>query len=183
MSNKQTTNINDGISNEVLEKAHLEERKKLRSAIRVPVDKLKASALEPESANIDSNNIKGKTNEIPWRTDTLSGSNGNYKGELTFQHRYVDGRLQFKTTKYRITRSNGQSGGNKANINILIDNSAGQWSSFSPDSMWQDGQWYVYERNTDMRIWDKWATVYILFIFDKPGAPDPDVTVSKQYYY
>jgi len=183
MKNKPTTYINDELSDEVLDKTHLEEREKLRSASRVSLDRLKSTFSEPEPTHIDSNNIEGTPNDEAWRTHTLSGSTSGFNGELTFQHRYIDGYLHFKTLTYRITRPSNQNSGNKANINIVIDNSAGQSVINSPDSMWQDGGTYPYQRETTMRIWDKWATIYVQFIFDKTQAADPRVTVSKQYYY
>jgi len=142
MDNERPTDAGD----KALDAARLEEREKVRSADREFFKTLKCYSPNSESANIDSDNTKDKLSDIPWRNDTLVGSAERFLGELNFEHRYVDGRLEFRTVKYRIT-SFQWPGGNSANINLFIDNSAGQWENQSPDSMRQDKVWNPCARN------------------------------------
>lgn len=181
MNNERTTNMDGEVIDEVLDAARLKEREKTRTADREFFKTLKSYHSDSEPTNIDSN-INDKPSETPWRTNTLVGSADVFVGELSFEHRYVDGRLEFKTVKYRISQ-HGFGGGNKANINIFIDNSAGQWENNSPDAMAQDGNWRTYVREANMRIWDRWATIYVQFIFDKSSWGDPRVRVYKQFFY
>jgi hypothetical protein len=71
--------------------------------------------------------------------------------------------------QYKITRKNGQSGGNKANVNMTYANTAGSGSKEikSPDSMKQDGQWHNYV----VSYHAPWAAtqVRVGFVFDKSG--------------
>lgn len=172
MANKSV----DDVSNEVLDGPQLEEREKARATQRKFLEELTFSAVDdtPDTTQNQGRELGDKF------TSTLTVTSGNFRGELTFQYWWSATHFYFKTSQYRITRSNGQSGGNKANVNIVIDNSAGQWRNKSPDALWQDGEWHSYVRETDLRVWDKWATVYVTFIFDK-GGDDPRGTTYKQY--
>jgi len=173
MNNKSA----DDISNEVLDSPQREEREKTKVAQRKFLEALTFSGVDDalETASSHKRDLGDKF------TTTLSVTSGNFMGELTFQYWWSATHFYFKTAQYRITRSNGQVGGNKANVNIKIDNSAGSWYNESPDALWQDGAWHSYWRETELRVWDKWATVYVTFIFDKSGD-DPRGTTYKQYY-
>lgn len=108
---------------------------------------------------------------------TLTCRVGNFIGvvEGAAGNNYYIGKW-VDTKRYKITRINGQKGGNKANVNL----NAGKAPSFSrdnvvysPNRMIQDGNWhdlrlsrmYFADRNT------RSATSYE-FIFDKSGR-DP----------
>ena len=78
--------------------------------------------------------------------------------------------------QYRITKSNGQKGGNKANLDLSIveagNNSA---ETKSPDSMKQDGQLNFTDVSATVRATQGVAPSVLLraiFTFDKAG-PDP----------
>ena len=78
--------------------------------------------------------------------------------------------------QYRITKSNGQKGGNKANLDLFIveagNNSA---ETKSPDSMKQDGQLNFTDVSATVRATQGVAPSVLLraiFTFDKAG-PDP----------
>ncbi|WP_434561547.1 hypothetical protein [Pseudomonas sp. Z4-20] len=158
----------DDLSTEILSGPQQEEREKTKSA------------LEKESEILKSRLIKERHDNVSVRTDTLTVNKGNFRGELTFQYSFVGGYFDFKTLQYRITRFNGQSGGNKANINLHLWNEPSDWRSNSPDAMWQDGKWHNYEREANLREWG-WITVWAEFIFDKGGG-DPSGPTYKQYY-
>lgn len=178
MKNERPTDTDD----KGLDALRLKEREKVRFADREFFKTLHCYSPSSELTNIDSDDTKDKQSKIPWRNDTLVGSAERFLGELNFEHRYVNGRLEFRTVKYRIT-SFLWPGGNSANINIFIDNSAEQWANNSPDSMRQDKEWNNYVREANIRIWDRWATIYVQFIFDRSGWEDPRVRVYKQFYY
>lgn len=115
----------------------------------------------------------------PWQNYnfTLTCRVGNFIGvvEGTAGDHFQIGKW-VQTKRYKITRINGQSGGNKANVNL----NAGKAPSFrrgnmanSPDRMIQDGNWHdlslsrmlFAERNA------KVETSYE-FVFDRSGR-DP----------
>ena len=157
------------VSTEVLSGPQLDERKKLKAT------------LKKESEESSSRYIKERRDVLSARiTDTLTVYKDNFKGELTFDYWFDDRNFNFETVQYRITRLNGQSGGNKANINLYLYNEPSQWRHNSPDSMWQDGQWHNYPNaRASLRDWG-WITVVVRFIFDKSGD-DPSGGVLKQY--
>jgi hypothetical protein len=157
------------VSTEVLSGPQLDERKKLKAT------------LKKDSEESRSQYIKERRDILSTRTtDTLTVHVGNFKGELTFDYWFDDKNFNFESVQYRITRLNGQSGGNKANVNLYLCNEPSDWWHNSPDSMWQDGQWHNYPNaRASLRDWG-WITVVVRFIFDKSGD-DPSGGVLKQY--
>lgn len=160
------------ISTEELAGPQLEERERTRAA------------LYEEFKEVSSRDIKAKRHQsIPWVTETVRVQTGNFVGELTYDYAFKDRQFHFQTVEYKITRLNGQSGGNKANINILLWNDVGgytQWGHNSPDAMWQDGLTHNYPNaQVSLREWG-WTTVWVEFIFDKSGG-DPRKSTTKQY--
>ena len=108
-------------------------------------------------------------------TKTLSVTEGNFRGEVTFSYSLSDGRLSCYTSQYRITRLNNQEGGNKANLNILVLSFPPTFVHIvhSPDAMWQDGEWHSYSRGALGGGEEGMQFVFDgTFIFDKSG-PDP----------
>lgn len=115
-------------------------------------------------------------------TETLTVNKDNFRGEVTLSYWWDnDGqRFNFRTSQYRITRLNGQDGGNKANLNLFVIG-AGFWEHASPDAMWQDGVWHSYERGG--WIWSPgFALILATFIFDKKGE-DPSGSTILQVFY
>lgn len=126
------------------------------------------------SAGLAGSGVKSKSEHI------LSCTNGNFKGELKYI-RYEDSKeVAYHPTDYRITRSNGQSGGNKANINtaatwVDASNKQRNVSHNSPDSMKQDGQWHVTNGSLYTTNPGTYRAYSAKFIFDKSGS-DPSCT-------
>lgn len=123
-------------------------------------------ALNPSKAHwyqVDAVNAAGNRASSKWHpvlgkwTGTVSCSRDNFIGEakMEFNDNYL------AITEYRITRINGQKGGDKANVNLIVDQ-----NYYSPDAMIQDGQWHKY-----------WGSVLksptrgdaVQFIFDQSG--------------
>lgn len=108
-------------------------------------------------------------------------SKGNFKGEVEVSYG-LSSRPEFygtyffmRTHRYRITKSNDQGGGNKANINIgARDNQhSGSWSTaYSPDKMIQNGKWHDLDLTSWRTHTGKFYFSEIQFVFDKSGA-DP----------
>ena len=115
-------------------------------------------------------------------TDTLVATTGNFKGEVTYSYWWGGSGTVFYcyTSQYRITRLNGQQGGNKANLNFFFD-SLQSWSSRSPDAMWQDGAWHSYARGGWIGA-NKQARFFAEFVFDKSGD-DPKASSQKRYSF
>ncbi|WP_415773513.1 hypothetical protein [Pseudomonas sp. LB3P38] len=113
-------------------------------------------------------------------TDTIAASVDNFKGEVTYSYWWDNdgGRFNLHTSQYRITKFNGQSGGNKANLNLFLM-SGELWGNASPDAMWQDGDWHSYVRGGSVLAL---PTVYVIaeFIFDKSGN-DPSAGDIRVY--
>ena len=158
------------VSTEILSGPQAEERKATKART------------EGESERLRARQVKEKHGGQPVTiTDTLRVETGNFRGELTFDYWFDGLQFNFKTVQYRITLLNGQSGGNKANINLHLWNEPSEWKHNSPDAMWQDGQWHNYPNaDVSLRAWG-WITVYVTFIFDKSGD-DPSGYVWKQYF-
>ena len=110
---------------------------------------------------------------------------GNFTGELEYTW---GGRNPFRVSaaRYRITKKNGQQGGNKANINIWVGTRQHEggprgWNKAkSSDSMIQNGTWY----DLDMHGWhweqQRFYFAKFEFIFDKSGA-DPRCTTQDNW--
>lgn len=90
------------------------------------------------------------------------------------------------TKRYKITRYNGQSGGNKANVNLSAGRSP-NWSahgttSYSPDRMIQDGKWHdLHLVRQNLAVGDAQVEVDYQFIFDKSGT-DPRCWTRSVYF-
>lgn len=112
-------------------------------------------------------------------THTLSCKSGKFKGELKY-NRFEDSReVVYHLDSYKITRSNGQKGGNKANINTAAGwvqgNKLKTKTNKSPDSMKQDGKWnHRYAQLATTKPGTR-REFKVEFIFDKSG-PDPRCT-------
>ena len=101
----------------------------------------------------------------------LSCDNGNFEGEVILTYGSI-GYLTANT--YKIKKSNGQQGGNKANINIkILDVASGhQIAEFkSPDSMLQNNTWQSLPMKGSVPR-DRPLVLLAEFIFDKSGS-DP----------
>ena len=108
---------------------------------------------------------------------TLTCKAGNFTGviEGTAGRHFQTGKW-VHTKRYKITRINGQSGGNKANVNL----SAGKAPNFdrgnmvySPDRMIQDGKWHDLNLvRQNLAVGNARVEAFYEFIFDKSG-PDP----------
>lgn len=124
------------------------------------------------------------------RSRLYSCTKGNFTGEVEISWgSQVDalGRRIFvmQTHRYRITKQNGQQGGNKANLNIgtRTNQHSGHWTmGRSPDNLVQNGQWYdLVVTSRDSRP----APAYfsdIEFVFDKSGT-DPKCKTGDNYLY
>ena len=104
----------------------------------------------------------------------VSCSNGNFHGEASVElfRNYLAGAY---VTDYKITKSNNQKGGNKANINFWVMSETGPAtaSMSSPDNLKQDGQRHSFTRNEMGSVSDNQDPYMIVeFVFDKPGK-DP----------
>lgn len=98
-------------------------------------------------------------------------SNSNFRGNVIGHTVTSPQGSYFQVEKYKITRFNGQSGGNKANLNIYMGHPSDlSFAAFSPDSLRQDGQWH--NLNLRVNFPGNATAVKFKFIFDKSGS-DP----------
>lgn len=105
---------------------------------------------------------------------SLTCKTGNFIGvvEGTAGRHFQTGKW-VQTNRYKITRINGQSGGNKANVNL----SAGKAPNFdrgnmvySPDRMIQDGKWHDLKlMRQNLAAGNSKVEASYEFIFDKSG--------------
>jgi hypothetical protein len=116
-------------------------------------------------------------------TTTVSCNNGKFWGsaEVRVDRNNVTGAYGVDVLKYKIHRSSGQSGGNKANVNLkgyyYVNSKEHKTQSHSSDNMKQDGAWH------DLRLRvvgtprpNRNATgSHVEFVFDKKGT-DPKCT-------
>lgn len=107
---------------------------------------------------------------------SVSCSNGNFTGEAKGVYYNYGSNKSVYLQEYRITRQNNQSGGNKANVNLVVANFLGSGSKEekSPDSMKQDGQWHSQSLAIMYAPWSS-AQIRVEFIFDRSGS-DPRCT-------
>ncbi|TWX35598.1 hypothetical protein ES689_13550 [Frigoribacterium sp. ACAM 257] len=112
-----------------------------------------AIAPAPAVASAPEGGISAEVDAAPTSTTfSLACTNGNFRGEaqVTASLEYSGGQANWTTTvdRYRITRSNGQSRGDKANIDLEFVVKAGVLSNLktasanSSDAMRQDGSWH-----------------------------------------
>ena len=126
------------------------------------------------------------------RTDYFSCSVGRFRGELearvVFASAGNTAYFDVSTVRYRIVRSSGQSGGNKANVNVHLDtlNKQGVVRASdpyrSPDAMRQDGSWHLLDVNRIVRT-DYQGAVTFEFVFDRSVAGDTRCAAHKTYQW
>ncbi|KIH85779.1 hypothetical protein [Pseudomonas batumici] len=126
------------------------------------------------------------------RTDYFSCSVGPFRGELearvVFASAGSTAYFDVSTVRYRIVRSGGQSGGNKANVNFHLDtlNKQGVVRASdpyrSPDAMRQDGSWHLLDVNRIVRT-DYQGAVTFEFVFDRSVASDTRCAAHKTYQW
>ncbi|WP_426624437.1 hypothetical protein ACPPVW_18825 [Leifsonia sp. McL0607] len=133
---------------------------------------------------------------------TQSCTNGDFKGEAdlttTFTPSGEGGDWTTTVDSYRITRSNGQAGGNKANVNLFFWVERGgvgpevQKSVWSADAMIQDGAWHNLGisgtiANVPIQLKPLYSSsgyavlsgvAEVKFVFDKSGS-DPSCVATK----
>lgn len=126
------------------------------------------------------------TNSIAASTTAVTScSNGKFFGEVEYSvsRDYASGGFGVTVSKYRITRSAGQSGGNKANVKLdgyfYINSTKNDVKHHSPDSMKQDGQWHALALNIGgiPRPASNSKGASVEFVFDKSGS-DPKCKVN-----
>lgn len=112
-------------------------------------------------------------------------SNGNFLGQVAYNKIVTNDATFFKVYNYKITRKNGQKGGNKANINIsasaIMNNGSRAGKTYrSPDNRKQDNQWRSMDaqfaiagRPQNIRSF----TLDVEFVFDKKGK-DPKCKIN-----
>lgn len=122
-------------------------------------------------------------------SEHVTCSAGNFKGEANISWASDGSRTRVEIQSYRITRLNGQAGGDKANINISAESYWENWlmwdyrwdTHYSPDRMIQDGRWHTYGAglvaNSHPMLGPLRTPTNIEFIFDKSGS-DPRCTTS-----
>lgn len=124
------------------------------------------------SASLATMSSKGASTS---QTGYASCSVGKFKGEVEYKKTVHQNYTALSITKYKISRLKGQSGGNKANVNLF-----GYWRtngrlnsdvSRSPDKMKQDSKWHN-QKLTVATMNHSHQQYEIQFIFDKSG-PDP----------
>lgn len=133
----------------------------------------------PISGGFFSGNLVVKPIGSTSKTTTYTGyatcGVGKFKGEAEYRKVVHPTYTSFTVTKYKITRLNGQKGGNKANVNVF-----GYWrtngkinsdAKRSADRMKQDGNWHSQTLNVATMNHSN-QSYEIQFIFDKSG-PDP----------
>jgi hypothetical protein len=116
-------------------------------------------------------------------TETLTVNKDNFRGEVTLSYYWDNAgqRFNFQTSQYRITRLNGQGGGNKANLNLWVFGLS-IWYDASLDALWQDGDWHSYNRGGSITSQAGNAWITAQFIFDKSGG-DPSGFTTLQVIY
>lgn len=131
---------------------------------------------------------------------TQTCSTGNFTGEAdltaTFTPTGNSGTWTTTVDRYRITRSNGQAGGNKANVDLSfwVNWGTGQTAEYkeakSADAMIQDGAWHglgtsgtltnlpLQSSRTEQLFDQMNAHVVVQFTFDKSGI-DPSCRAGR----
>jgi hypothetical protein len=121
-----------------------------------------------------------------WSTTEVSCDAANFRGTAEVKWRWRDDGSDWKAfdarmVRYKIDKLQGQSGGNKANINLGLDtyyngneHTGYGWLN-SPDAMKQDGQWHsdtILGKSGHTSRLDGSAKASVEFIFDRSGT-DP----------
>ncbi|SEI23042.1 hypothetical protein NLK61_23295 [Pseudomonas fuscovaginae UPB0736] len=146
-----------------------------------------ASSTAPDGVEPSPAEVLGGT-----RTDYFSCSVGRFRGELESRVAFAaaGGSAYFDVSavRYRIVRSGGQGGGDKANINFHLDTVnrqgvvRGNDVYSSPDSLKQDGNWHLLDINRIVRT-DYQGAVTFEFIFDRSKAADSRCAAHKTYQW
>ncbi len=126
------------------------------------------------------------------RSDYFSCSVGRFRGELearvVFASAGNTAYFDVSSVRYRIVRSSGQGGGNKANINFHLDtlNKQGVARASdpyrSPDVLRQDGSWHLLDVNRIVRT-DYQGAVTFEFVFDRSVGNDTRCAAHKTYQW
>ncbi|KPA88857.1 hypothetical protein [Pseudomonas asplenii] len=150
-------------------------------------EQLAASSTAPDGVEPSPAEMLGGT-----RTDYFSCSVGRFRGELearvAFASAGSSAYFDVSTVRYRIVRSGGEGGGNKANINFHLDTLnrqgvvRGNDVYHSPDSLKQDGNWHLLDVNRIVRT-DYQGAVTFEFIFDRSKASDSRCAAHKTYQW
>ncbi|WP_321837382.1 hypothetical protein [Pseudomonas kulmbachensis] len=122
------------------------------------------------------------------KTFSLTCKSGNFVGVAQGKvgNHFQTGKWAH-VTSYKITRLNGQSGGNKANVNLYASPAPNFGRSEhrdpSKDSMIQDGKLHnvLLKRSNMGLVSSKKGELYVEFVFDKSG-PDPRCATSSVYF-
>ena len=120
--------------------------------------------------------------QIPFHL-SCKPTSGNFLGEVRGDY-YMGsaGPVSIYAKNYKITRLNGQNGGNKANFNMghsVVPMLGWENQTKSNDDLKQDGQWHQLSK-IQYRLFNgrDMMEVGFEFIFDKSG-PDPTCNVYK----
>ncbi|WP_017906598.1 hypothetical protein [Pseudomonas asplenii] len=150
-------------------------------------EQLAASSTAPDGVEPTPAEVLGGT-----RTDYFSCSVGRFRGELearvAFASAGSSAYFDVSTVRYRIVRSGGEGGGNKANINFHLDTLnrqgvvRGNDVYHSPDSLKQDGNWHLLDVNRIVRT-DYQGAVTFEFIFDRSKSSDSRCAAHKTYQW
>lgn len=121
------------------------------------------------------------------KTFSLTCKSGNFVGvaEGKVGNHFQAGRW-VHLTSYKITRLNGQKGGNKANVNLYASPAPNfirnEHRAPSRDSMIQDGKWHsVALTRSNFVVASKKGELVVEFVFDKSGT-DPRCYTSSVYF-
>ncbi|MGK9146149.1 hypothetical protein KXS11_00790 [Plantibacter flavus] len=123
---------------------------------------------------------------------TVSCTQGNFRGEAQIRPTFTGtnswsgsgNTWHARVESYRITRLNGQSGGNKANADVAthqVSNGTPKYSAlkYSPDNLRQDGQWHSLSSQSYtlpiVMLDTSYLEASVRFVFDKSGS-DPQCT-------
>lgn len=157
-------------------------------ALSAPAAPLPLDAIQAQHALLASPTAAQAPDPAPLDADlfevvTVSCENGNFKGEAQVTYSRGDISLFAGIYQYRITRSNGQSGGNKANINIEAVGRYGNMDTSekarSPDSMRQDGNWHSLDISAVATSQPGTMAYFeVEFVFDRSGS-DPSCKTSR----
>lgn len=115
-----------------------------------------------------------------WDSQILEVNNGNFNGQARLETKWDGNVLSSRVAAYKFTRKNGQSGGNKANLDFHVvgyhrdKTDYSLWKN-SPDNLRQDGEWHDLDTGILTQPW--WGNseridVELEFTFDKSGG-DP----------
>ncbi|MCW8274566.1 hypothetical protein IMF27_01710 [Pseudomonas sp. PCH199] len=150
--------------------ASINEYRKLTSNI----DNVSEKNILDKLSSEDQKNIEQARSERA-ETTILIATNGNFKGELKVEHWWGQGLFYCYSKEYRITRSNGQSGGNKANLDFNFGSfpNGQSFETRSGDDLHQTGIWLPYQKGgwIGSPVGDR-VMIFVKFIFDKSGS-DP----------